>query len=399
MEELRSPSNFNRSRDPQPTCSREGEFTVANRRHFDYGRGICSSEVSESRPERHPYLPVGAFSRLASGFIGSCPHGGDFDLEVPGVLAQTPAALHYPAVLAAAWIGGWVAGLLSTSACSLFTLFMIRPHLMSAPLDDMPGLIRVCMFAATSLLFVFLIAVLQRSLKKAARAIAIRDEFLSLASHELRTPLTSLKIHSDIFKRALRRQSSDVDRIAAARKFADASDRQVNRLNRLVSDMLSPSLLDSGQMQLDRASTELGEIVSSAVECIRPQAEDARCEIVFAGAEALVGNWDARKVEQVVANLLSNAIKYGSGKPVWIGTSRFGRFARLSVADQGSGIASKDLDRIFGRFERGVSYSEVQGLGLGLYLSKRIVELHDGTIRCESVEGEGSRFTIDLPLE
>ena len=113
----------------------------------------------------------------------------------------------------------------------------------------------------------------------------------------------------------------------------------------------------------------------------------------------LVGRWDTQRLEQVVINLLTNALKYGAGKPVHLRLAAEGERARLSVRDEGIGIAAEDQGRIFERFERAVSDRHFGGLGLGLYICRQIVDALGGTIAVRSTPGEGSTFEVVLPLD
>jgi signal transduction histidine kinase len=116
------------------------------------------------------------------------------------------------------------------------------------------------------------------------------------------------------------------------------------------------------------------------------------------GASERVGSWDRFRVEQVLTNLLTNAARYGDGKPVEITVRRDGERAEVRVLDHGPGIAEADQERIFQRFERATSASEVSGLGLGLYIARQIVEMHGGSLRVESTPGAGAAFITTLPL-
>ena len=108
---------------------------------------------------------------------------------------------------------------------------------------------------------------------------------------------------------------------------------------------------------------------------------------------------DPLRIEQVVANLVTNAIKYGRGKPIELSVTRNGSVARLRVRDHGIGVPAEERERIFDRFTRAVSLREYGGLGLGLFISKDIVEAHGGTIRVMTESGEGATFEVELPLE
>jgi signal transduction histidine kinase len=134
------------------------------------------------------------------------------------------------------------------------------------------------------------------------------------------------------------------------------------------------------------------------VERFRPQFENAQCQISLTDEGSLIGIWDRFRIEQVIANLFTNAIRYGAGHPVTITLYPEGKMAVLQVKDQGIGIAQEDQQRIFLRFERAVSASEISGLGLGLYIVRQILEMHGGTISVQSNIGKGSEFTVKLPL-
>jgi signal transduction histidine kinase len=114
--------------------------------------------------------------------------------------------------------------------------------------------------------------------------------------------------------------------------------------------------------------------------------------------DPIVGHWDRERVEQMIGSLLSNALKYGAGKPIGVQLRSAGGWAEITVRDRGMGIAPGDLERIFGRFERAVSVRNYGGLGLGLYLTREIVQSHGGSIHATSTPGEGAAFTIRLPL-
>lgn len=238
--------------------------------------------------------------------------------------------------------------------------------------------------------------VLADSLQEAVR---LRDEFLSIASHELKTPLTSLKMQSQMRQRWI-----DGGNLSSAdQKFMAllANDtRQIDRLTRLIDDMLDISRITAGKLALHPETFDLRELVRETIDRQRPQLEAAGCTVALEPGEPVLGQWDRFRIEQVITNLLTNAMKYGAGKPVAVTLARaVAGGARLTVADQGIGIAPEDQARIFDRFERAVSPSSVGGLGLGLYISRQIVEQHGGTISVESRVGQGSRFAVELPPE
>jgi PAS domain S-box-containing protein len=232
---------------------------------------------------------------------------------------------------------------------------------------------------------------------EAQAAVVARDEFLSIASHELRTPLTALRLALENMRRVTTREALErlppqhVERVLAT------AERQGQRLEKLVAALLDVSRIHMGRLELDVEELELGDAVSEAISHLEDEAAQAGSTVEVRGA-AVRGYWDRLRISQVVTNLLSNAIKYGGGKPVVVEFGPRGDRAWLEVRDRGIGIEPGDLAQIFERFERAVSSRNYGGLGLGLYIVKRIVESHGGTVRVESTPGEGSAFVVELPL-
>ena len=126
-------------------------------------------------------------------------------------------------------------------------------------------------------------------------------------------------------------------------------------------------------------------------------AHDAGSELKLRSEGPVVGLWDPERIDSVITNLLGNAIKYGEGKPITVGVDDLGGEARITVHDVGIGIAPEDQERIFGRFERAVSIRHYGGFGVGLWISRQIVEAHGGRIEVTSAPGGGSVFAVVLP--
>ncbi len=232
---------------------------------------------------------------------------------------------------------------------------------------------------------------------EAQAAVVARDEFLSIASHELRTPLTALRLALENMRRVTTRDALErlppqhVERVLAT------AERQGQRLEKLVAALLDVSRIHMGRLELDVEEVELGDAVSEALAHVEDEAAQSGSALEVRGAPVR-GYWDRLRVSQVVTNLLSNAVKYGGGKPVEVEFGPRGDRAWLQVRDRGIGIEPGDVSQIFERFERAVSSRNYGGLGLGLYIVKRIVESHGGTIKVESTPGEGSVFVVELPL-
>ncbi|TKC90765.1 ATP-binding sensor histidine kinase [Polyangium fumosum] len=226
-------------------------------------------------------------------------------------------------------------------------------------------------------------------------AVRIRDEFLAVASHELRTPMTSLGLSLQSLLRTTRAETP-TNRKTTEDLILRAC-RQSDRMNRLIEELLDVSRFDAGQITLETTAFDLTALVREVVAHFDLDLKRSRCPVRIQGDAAVVGVWDHARLEQVLTNLLANAIKFGAGKPITIGVRKEAGSARLVVADQGIGIAPEQQARIFERFGRAVPVRHYGGLGLGLYICRRIAEAHGGSIRVESGEGVGSTFVLDLP--
>ncbi|WP_408098642.1 PAS domain-containing protein [Peredibacter sp. HCB2-198] len=237
-----------------------------------------------------------------------------------------------------------------------------------------------------------------KALKNMEEALKARDQFLSIASHELKTPLTSLKLQSQLTLRMLEKNTE----IPVERQKQQATQQSdlVTKLTRLIDDMLDVSRIRTGKLNLEKSRQEIGDVVREVVFRMGLLFEAAGIPLpVIKVTDKLSGHWDRFRLEQVIGNLLTNAIRYGKGKPIEIRIEKKGSYASVSVTDQGYGVDKKDLERIFGRFERASHSAEVSGLGLGLFISKEIIESHRGRIFVTSTLGHGSTFTFEIPVE
>jgi signal transduction histidine kinase len=237
----------------------------------------------------------------------------------------------------------------------------------------------------------------QRAEQEALAAVRVRDEFLSMASHELKTPLTSLKLQLGLARTAMSDAQGEL-----AQKLTpklQTMERQLSRLNALTGSLLDVTSLSSGKLRLESRRTELVALVREAVERLGPDFARAGCEVRLEGVEEVGGWWDPLRLDQVVVNLLSNAAKYGQGKPIHLNVQVRGGSAVLVVKDEGIGISEEAQRRLFRKFERAVPAQHYGGLGLGLYISRTLVEAMGGTIQVESQPGKGATFMVTLPCE
>jgi signal transduction histidine kinase len=236
-----------------------------------------------------------------------------------------------------------------------------------------------------------------RLLRETQEAVRVRDEFLTVASHELRTPLTSLRLHLQMLVRQLEHANTELAAQLAPR--CESMERQIRRLTGLVTALLDVSRLAVGRLTLEPREVDLAQLVWQVADAFAGEFQRAGALLHVRGAyQPLVGMWDALRLEQVLVNLLSNAVRYGLGNPVEVAIRREGDWALLMVKDRGIGISEADLARIFGKFERAVSERNYGGLGLGLYITRQIVEAMGGSIEVRSKPGEGSVFLVRLPL-
>jgi len=230
----------------------------------------------------------------------------------------------------------------------------------------------------------------QEALRAANR---LKDDFLSMASHELRTPLTALRLQTETLSRSLHKAHLADEK---TQRRLSLIHSQIDRMEELVKTLLDVSRIEAGRLTLDLAEFDLAELAREVVERFESQAEKDESELRFRAREAR-GRWDRSRLDQVITNVVSNALKYGAGKPVEVTVGAGGAEATVEVRDHGIGIAAESHERIFERFERAANTRPVAGLGLGLWITKRLVTAHGGHIALESSLGEGATFTITLP--
>jgi len=227
-------------------------------------------------------------------------------------------------------------------------------------------------------------------------ALRMRDDFMSMVAHELRTPLGVLSLELEIRQQRLTEgKSAFFEPERLARMFAK-DRRQVRSMTRLIEDMLDVSRIQNGKLSIRPVQTDLSQMLQRVIGDFSSLVTDS--VLTLAAQPGVVGVWDEFRLEQVVANLLTNAVRYGGGKPIEVTLTTTDTHAMVAVRDHGIGIAPKEQQRIFEQFVRVSGGTVLNGLGLGLYISRQLVEAHAGEIRVESKLGEGSLFTVLLPL-
>ena len=223
----------------------------------------------------------------------------------------------------------------------------------------------------------------ERLLREAQQGVQMRDIFLSVAGHELRTPLNALKLQLYNLEQRLT--------AVPERGMVEKAQKEVDRLASLASRLLDVARMAAGGFSMAPASMDLVELVREVAARMEADAVAAGSAIRVSGSPAVVGTWDRDGLDQVVTNLLSNAIKFGRGQPIDLMVETRRDLAGVRVRDLGIGVAPEDRERIFERFERGVSEQSFGGLGLGLWIARQIVTAHRRTHRSRSFRRTGSR--------
>jgi len=238
---------------------------------------------------------------------------------------------------------------------------------------------------------------LHRAERELREAVHSRDEFLSIASHDLRTPLTSIQLTLELVMRSLARSEDEI--CHKIRPHLERISGQTKRLGMLLENLLDISQISAGRVSLNLEAVDLAELAREVVNRYQEAFRNAGCSASVSVEDELVGQWDRLRLDQVVSNLVTNAIKYGAGQPIEVRVAkRDDGTALLSVRDRGIGIAPEQQARIFQRFERAQRGRETGSYGLGLWIVKNIVEAFGGQVRVASVVGEGSTFSLELPL-
>ena len=229
------------------------------------------------------------------------------------------------------------------------------------------------------------------------QAVRARDDFIAIAAHELRNPMTPIVGVAELALIAARKEGKCPPRVIIL----------LERLQRLVQDyvrratkLLDVTRLESGNLKLEPAATatDVSQLVLSIVHKYEAEAAHQHCALEHDIEADVSGLFDPLAVEQIIDNLVSNALKFGAGKPVTVRLRSNEHAASLEVQDGGIGMSFDQQDRIFGRFEQIVAHHHGGGFGLGLWIANRLVGAMDGRITVSSRPGEGSTFTVMLPL-
>ena len=236
-----------------------------------------------------------------------------------------------------------------------------------------------------------LAVVLNSTFARLEAAFAQQQQFTADAAHELRTPVSVMLTQAQT---ALNRERTAPE----YRETVEACRRAAQRMRRLIESLLALARLDAGQEPMKRLDFDLAQTAGDSVELVRPLADERGVKII-PDLPPLKVVGDSERIAQVITNLLTNAIQYNrDGGEVRVKLERQDGFAILMVGDTGHGISAEDLPHVFERFYRADKSRSTGGNGLGLSISRAIVEAHGGTIEVSSEEAAGTTFTVRLPL-
>ena len=237
------------------------------------------------------------------------------------------------------------------------------------------------------------IAGYRRDITERKQVERFREEYLSLISHDLRNPLTSVLGMAQWLQRTLNQQG--------LRREAHSAEAMVNsarRMSAMIQDLVDSTRLETGQLDMHKESTDLFTLVHDIAERVGSVEDRARIQLESPEwVPPLMA--DRERIERAIVNLLSNALKYSpAAAPVVVRIEQQGDQAIVAVTDRGEGIPAEDVPHLFERFYRTKAGQKAGGLGLGLYITRLIVEAHGGQVCAESEPGKGSRFYLSLPL-
>lgn len=215
------------------------------------------------------------------------------------------------------------------------------------------------------------------------------QELVSDISHQTKTPLSNILLYTQLL------QEQDID--GQSRQLVDEIRQQSEKLEFLIQSLVKTSRLETGTFQLAPLKNNIDSVIDAAIEQITPKAKSKQIKIMYS-SQSHTAKFDIKWTREALFNILDNAVKYSPRNSVIkITVYAYEMFACVSVADQGIGIPEEELPRIFGRFYRGQNVKEQNGVGIGLYLCRQIIEGQGGYITVESTVNQGSIFKIFLP--
>lgn len=230
-----------------------------------------------------------------------------------------------------------------------------------------------------------------KALSTAHAALDLRDEFLAIVSHDLRNPLNAIALNTQLLEKLV---SSDDPRLSRISRSLASS---IAQMQRIISDLLDLAAIEAGKLTVQLESGDLRVAIEQAVENARSLADEKSITLsALVESDPLVARFDSGRIAQVLENLIQNALKFTpTGGRISVEAGRVGPTVEVCVRDTGPGLRSGEMAVIFDRFQQ-IEKRGRRALGLGLYISRSIVESHGGRIWAESAPGEGSAFRFTL---
>lgn len=221
----------------------------------------------------------------------------------------------------------------------------------------------------------------------------LKDEFIAMASHELRAPLTAIRGYIDLLKNPATTGDQQ-------KEWMSRIDISAVALDHLIADMLDVSRIEQGRMTINLAPTDVSALSRDVIEMWQTPAREKGLELQYDLVPALIATVDPDRLRQILVNLISNAVKYTKAGNVSVRSYVEGGRALIRVSDSGIGMTNEERERLFGKFYRagGEDVRAQRGTGLGLWITKQLIERMDGLITVESIKGVGSHFIVSFPL-
>ena len=315
------------------------------------------------------------------------------------LLSVLAVSLHWP--FAALWVLACTVGMGALIFAALFRYFRRQDQIMEDAITQIQAFlagdagVRISCDDEGELNRLFhevnsLVTILNAHAEHEGNAKVFLKDTISNISHQLKTPLAALNIYNGI----LQTEAKDHP---AIREFADLSEQELERIETMVQNLLKVAKWDAGTIILEKTEEPLAELMACIERHFAYQAQQQSKNLHFCGDEAVKLLCDRGWFMEAVSNLVKNALDHTeAGDTIQVAWKSIGSIVRVTVQDNGSGIAPEDLPHIFKRFYRSRFSQDTQGVGLGLPLAKAIVEAHNGTIEVDSDLGSGTQFTISF---
>lgn len=331
---------------------------------------FSQENINASEIERFRFIPLERPNFVTRAFHGLKPTYV-FNYDLTSVLGKNLSMVAYPIIIESRAIG-----VIATSS----------EHRQSYTQEEIDLMGTIATYASESILRTKL-------LESTKNAVAVRDDFISIASHELQTPLTPLKINLQLVQQKL---SIDDFKL---KKHIESSIKQVDKISKLIDDLLNVTNINTGKIIINKSKFNLALFINNVINT-HIQYRGANQKIILNNDFEfdIEVNWDQIKVEQILLNLLSNANKYAGESPVEITVKEKEESIIINVRDFGPGINEIDAEVVFNKYERLVNKSSVKGLGLGLYISREIAHLHNGQLILLDSKN-GANFQLILPIK